>query len=193
MRKLGLFRHSEYVLDASSAINLCATGYIEDIVHTVPVRIAISTYVKNHEAIGILKLRDCNGIQRLAPIDLDRLIASGDLRLVYSQTRSIANTAIVLSAAGIRGMGEKISAAIALERGWGLVLDDKHATVKLAPQMPKVQMLTTLDLVKFWSEKQRLRNGLVREVLVNIRTRGNYIIPKDHRLYVWATSHVDPT
>ena len=189
MHNLDLFRHTRYVLDASSAINLYASGHMGDIIRSVPVRIAISTYVKDYEAQNILELPDCNGVQQSAPIDLDSLVSSGELELIFCETSSIASTVIVLSDAGIRGMGEKISGAIALENGWGLILDDKHATAKLTAHLPHIQMLTTLDLVKYWSEQRISNNGIVRQVLQNIRSRGNYIVPKDHLLHSWASSY----
>jgi hypothetical protein len=179
-------RHECVILDASSVINLYAMGCMAEIVRSLPARCAISRYVKEQEARAINEARDENGNRRRIPIDLNSLVEEGLLQICSHNSPSVANTIVVLARAGIRGMGEKISWAIALEKGWGVVLDDHNATTKLVAQMPHIQTLTTLDLLQYWASIQEVSEEVLRVALVNLRIRGNYHIPKRHHLYEWA-------
>ena len=184
-----LYHHQNYVLDASSAINLYATGYLPDILRFTPVSFAVSMFVKEREALHVLGAPDSNGQQECIPIDLDSLVSSGLLEAIRNDSHTIASHAIMFSKCGLRGMGEIISAAIAKEHGYGIVLDDKRATVKLEPLLPNVQILTTFDVVRLWAQGNCVSDTILREVLCNIRISGKYHIAKDHPLFNWVTSH----
>ncbi len=183
------FGHDCFILDASTVINLYATGRMPEIIRSLPVRCAISSFVKEKEALFVQEPGDEYGKRQRTPIELGDLIAAGLLEVCSHNSQSTANYVIVLADAGIRGMGETISAAIALDKGWGIVLDDRSASKKLLARFPSIQMLTTFHLIKFWADQESINKVVTAEVLNNIRVRANYDIAKDHLLFHWVTCH----
>ena len=154
-----------------------------------PVQFSVSRFVKEREARTVLAAPDNNGHQQCIPIHLEDLISDGLINVIDNLSTAVANNVIVLGSSGIKGMGEKISAALAMDRDWGLVLDDKRATAKLEPFLPHIQTLTTFDVLKFWALRHGVSNRTLREVFCNIRIRGNYRIGKDHPHFNWAKRH----
>ncbi|MCB9437334.1 MAG: hypothetical protein H6673_10140 [Anaerolineales bacterium] len=184
-------RHEYIILDASSVINLYATGYMPEIIRSLLARCAVSDYVKEREAQAVYGEPDKNGKRERIPIDWDMLIDEGILEICSINSPSVSNTIIVLASDGIRGMGEKISGAIAFKNDWGIVLDDHSATSKLAARMPHIQMLTTLDLLQYWVNSMTISDEILMAALINLRVRGNYIVPRNHHLYEWVAVYVD--
>ena len=168
------FRHEQYVLDASSVINLYGSGYMSDFLRCTPVRFAVSKFVKEREAKTVLEAPDNNGHQECIPIELGNMVSAGLLKVTENDSLAVSSNVIILGNSGIRGMGEIISAALAMENGWGIVLDDKGATIKLKSLLPHIQMLTTFDVVRFWAQRHSVCNTILREVLCRIR--GNFHI-----------------
>ena len=162
---------------------------MSEIFRESPVQFSVSSYVKEIEARTILAAPDNNGHRQCIPIHMEDLISEGLVDLIDNFSTAVANNVIVLASSGIKGMGEKISAALAMDHNWGLVLDDKRATVKLEPFLPHIQMLTTFDVLKFWALRHGVSNRTLHEVFCNIRIRGNYRIAKDHPHFNWVTSH----
>ena len=154
-----------------------------------PVQFSVSSYVKEREARTVLAAPDNHGHRQCIPIHLEDLISDGLVDMIDNLTTSVANNVIILGNSGIKGMGEKISAALAMDRDWGLVLDDKRATAKLEPFLPHIQMLTTFDVLKFWALRHGVSDETLREILCNIRIRGNYRIAKDHPHFNWVRRH----
>ena len=151
-----------------------------------PVQLSVSRFVKEREARTVLSAPDDNGHQQCIPIHLENLISEGLVEVIDNSSPAVANNVIVLGSSGIRGMGEKISASIAMDNDWGLVLDDKRATIKLKLLLPHIQMLTTFDVLKFWALRHDVSDETLREVFCNIRTRGNYRIARDHPHFNWV-------
>ena len=185
------FWHDCVILDASTVINLYATGRMPEIIRSLPVRCAISSFVKEKEALFVQEPGDEIGDRQRTPIELGSLIAAGLLEVCSHNSSPIANNIIVLADAGIRGMGETISAAIALAEGWGIVLDDRSASKKLLARFPDIQTLTTFHLIKYWADQESINKVVITEVLKNIRIRANYDIARDHPLFAWVSCHDD--
>ena len=183
------YRHGQYVLDASSVINLYGSRYMSEVLRFSPVQFAVTRYVMESEARSVLAEPDNNGYQQCIPIQLEDMTSEGLVEIIDDDSPAVANNVIVLGSSGIRGMGEKISAALAMENNWGLVLDDKRATVKLESLLPHIQMLTTFDVLKFWALRRGVCNSILRKVFCNIRIRGNYRIAKDHPHFNWVKGH----
>lgn len=183
------YRHDQYVLDASSVINFFGSGYMSEIFGGSPVQFSVSSYVKEREACTILSKPDNNGHRQCIPIHLEGLISEGLLAVIDNSSPAVANNVIILGSSGIKGMGEKISAALAMDNNWGLVLDDKRAMVKLEPFLPHIQMLTTFDVLKFWAIRHGICGSTLCDLLCNIIIRGNYRIAKDHPHFNWVKSH----
>ena len=189
MNTADYLQHEHYVLDASSVINLYASGHMFDIIRSLPAQFVVSNYVMDNEALHVLEAPDKDGLQECTPIDIRDMVSAGLLEIAENDSRSIASTVIVLSNSGMRGMGESITGALALENGWGIVLDDKRATNKLKAHLPHIQVLTTLHVVKFWVQQQNISSHLLKQILCKIRLRGRHLIARGHPLYAWAKGH----
>jgi hypothetical protein len=118
------------------------------ILQAAPTRFSVCSYVKDHEALGIFNGQIVNGKRQRTPIDLEPLINTGILDVVVHDLAIHSSHILVLAQAGISGMGEKISAAIALEKNWGIVTDDRHAHKKLTVLMPNCSAVEKLDRIK---------------------------------------------
>ncbi|MBE7512729.1 MAG: hypothetical protein HS103_07925 [Anaerolineales bacterium] len=184
------FQHECVICDACSVINLYATDRMGDILRAAPTRFAVCSHVKDKEALGVFNGQVIDGKRQRNPINLEPLITAGILDVAAHDWNIHANQIIVLSRAGISGMGEKISSAIALEKGWGIVTDDRHAHKKLTVLMPQTQILTTIDLVRHWANVENIGVDVLREVLEKIRIRGNAEPAQDHPHYAWIMSIV---
>jgi hypothetical protein len=108
------------------------------------------------------------------------------LEIVIPDWSILAPHIIMLANGGVRGMGEKISGAIANDKDWAIATDDRDAQRKLATLMPGTQVVTTLELVRNWADTENVTAGVLREVLSRIQVRGNYAFPSSHQLYEWA-------
>lgn len=164
-----------------------------DILQSAPTRFAVCSHVKDKEALGVFNGQVISGKRQRTPINLEPLISEGILEIAAHDWQIHANQIIVLGRAGISGMGEKISGAIALENNWGIVTDDRHAYQKLTVLMPRTQILTTIDLVRHWADMESVSLDVLRDVLEKIRIGGNAEPAEDHPHYAWVMSVVSTT
>ena len=177
------------VLDASIVINLRASGYLSEIVHSLPFRCLVARYVLDVEALYINEIPDEQGDRARTTIESDHVEDAGIVVVQHDESQSIANTIVLLANAGMSGIGENITAAIAVERRCGVAMDDKRATTVLRASFPDIPILTTFDLVKHWSTFADIDTAVVGDALRLIRLRGNFRIAKGHHLYSWVSEH----
>lgn len=157
-----------------------------DILRAAPVRFAVCSDVKDTEALAVNDGVDTDGNPKRTPVDLQPLVSAGLIEIVVPDWSIISPHIIMLAKGGIRGMGEKISGAIAHNKDWAIATDDRDAQRKLAALMPRTQIVTTLELVRNWADMENVTTDVLREVLSRIQVRGNYIFPSSHQLYGWA-------
>lgn len=188
-----VIKNERVILDASTVINLYATKRMTEIVRAVPAQCAVSTYVKQREALAVYEGAGIEGERKRIPIDLEHMIANKLLYLCDHNLSSITNRIVELAGEGIRGMGEKICAAIAIEYDWAVALDDYSATVKLNRLMPGMQTITSLDILKYWYDQEDVSVSELNEVLLNLQLRGNYVISKKHHLFYWEKKYLEIT
>ena len=179
-------KHECLVFDASTVINLYATDRMPEIIRALPARCTVSTYVKQREALVVYKHTNVVNERERVPINLDQMIDSKLLETCDHNTPSITNRIVELASSGIRGMGEKVCVAIAAEHDWGVALDDHSATSKINHLMPNMQTITSLDILKYWSEQENITVRELDQVLKKLQFCGNYSIPKRHHLFNWT-------
>jgi predicted nucleic acid-binding protein len=81
--------------------------------------------------------------------------------------------------------GESATCAIAVHRGWAIATDDKKAITFVKQMAPYLQVLSTLEIIKHWSEEASLDSSALRDVLNAIRVKGRYFPPQRHLLRSW--------
>jgi hypothetical protein len=87
--------------------------------------------------------------------------------------------------AAILDDGDSATAAIAVHRQWAMATDDKRAISFFRHETPQLQVLSTLEIVKHWSEEAGIDSQTLRGVLNLIRVKGQYMPPKSHPLQSW--------
>ena len=180
------FRRTEYTMDASSAINLYASGYMPEILGSLPVCCNISEYVSYEETKYIRGPADSSVDCSETPIDFGHLVDAGLLRISPNHTEKIAANVIVLANAGVVGMGEKLVAALAIEHDWGVIIDDIKAMKRLSIAVPQIDMITSFHLLKFWAEHLKVPSQDLAAALANIRHGAQFNISARHPMYSWV-------
>lgn len=160
------------------------------ILKAAPVQSVVCSFVKEKEALSVFDGIDSDGKPMRTPIDLDPLTQAGILDIVFPDWSLLSPHIVVLAKGGIRGMGEKISGAIARDKNWAIATDDRDAQRKFSRLMPNNQIVTTLDLVCHWANMENVADDVLREVLSKIRIRGKAELAKDHPLYSWAIKYL---
>ncbi|MEZ4510509.1 MAG: hypothetical protein R3C62_01415 [Chloroflexota bacterium] len=170
------------ILDASCIINLYASGFIEEILQSIPKTITVTAYVVDREALWIRKLTQ--GVSNKEPIQLQPLIDSGLLTIVDLTGDEEFNLHLYLSSK-IRDEGESRTGAIGLQRRWAIGLDDHKARRIFQETAVDATLLYTLDLVKHWAEVRFVAQDILTTALCNIRWKAAYAPRKANPYREW--------
>lgn len=181
------FNHESVILDASCLINLSASGQLRSIIAALPINVAVTHYVHVDEVLWEYAGPDDNVAQTKQPINLQPLIDQGYLQVV--DTESEAEALMLVNYAALMDDGEAITAAIAAHRNWAVAVDDRKARRVIAEHSPHIQILSTLDLVRYWAEILPCTQVELAQVLQQIRVRGKYIPHANHPQFDWWRAH----
>jgi predicted nucleic acid-binding protein len=169
------------ILDACTLINLHACRQMESIVDSIPGPVMIARQVYEECRLDPFEPDD----EIVERTDLIKLIERGSLTVVTSLTsaelNAFADFAIKLDD------GESATLALAVHRGWTVVTDDRAAIRELGGQAP---LLSTLDLVKTWSDTLDITRDVLAVTLADLRVRGRYVPSKSHPLRPWWDQHL---
>ena len=163
------FLHDGIVLDACCAINLCVCGQMEAILRSIPVRVAIATFVAYEE------VRRC---------DIRPFIEAGLLQVVEPETEEEAINVIAF-AADLGGDGEAYTGAIAIRWKWAIVSDERRVLNYFERQAPRLQRLTTPELLKYWADHTDPDAATIRQTVSAVVNEGNYTIGERHTCRTW--------
>ena len=179
-----IFKHHTIILDASCVISLYATRKMGEILQSLPPHIAIATYVAKIEAKYIRGDRKTDGTREKVPIDLSPYINKRLLKFVNLENEQEAQTVTHL-AKKIRGRGEIETAAIAINRQWGMVIDDRRARNLFQSEASNIQILSTLDLVRYWETSQQVKPLDVQNVVQNMEAYSSFFPKQSDPNYEW--------
>jgi hypothetical protein len=168
-----VFSHDCIILDACCAINLHMSGRMEEILKALPGDVALAIFVLDEEILRS---------------NLEPLIEQGLIRVVSPDSEAEENAFINFAAE--LDDGEAITGAIAMHRRWGIATDDRKARIVFARTNPRVQLLSTPELIKYWADTHKPSIEVIREVLRNIQTQARYKPPAAHALHAWWQSIV---
>lgn len=168
-----VFSHDCIILDACCAINLHASGHMENILKAIPGTVALATFVLDEEILrSNLQSFVKRGLIRTVSLDSE------------AEEISFVNFAVELDD------GEAVTGAIAMHRHWGVATDDRKAQRVFARSNPGLQLLSTPELLKHWADTHNPPLEVVREVLLNIQTQASYKPSTTHSLHAWWQSIV---
>ena len=173
--------HSHLVLDACCILNFCASGHFIEILKSIPTQVVVTKVVRDKELITLQSLKD---EENAGAIQFEKAIAQG-LILVVDFESELEEETFVNYAFELGDDGESATFAIAINRGWAIATDDKKATSFFQREAPHLQILSTLEIIKNWSEETNLFPTELRTVLFAIQTEGRYRPHKNHSLLSW--------
>ncbi|HET8522197.1 MAG TPA: hypothetical protein VFL82_03125, partial [Thermomicrobiales bacterium] len=81
-----------------------------------------------------------------------------------------------------KGDGEAMTIAVALARSWPIVTDDRKA-IRLIGGRTEVR--SSLALLKEWFERAAINDLDQRQIVHDLRDRGNYFPSANHPLRAW--------
>ncbi len=175
--------HDCIILDASCIISLYASGQMEDILRSIRKSVAVAAYVLNKEALWIYGGPDEDVKQAKEKIELQPFVDSGLLQIVTLdsevETETYVNLAIEIDD------GEAVTGAIAMHRGWGIGIDDKKARSLFQREGAHLQLVYTLELVKYWADIMDPSSETISRAVTRIQKRAAYEPGSKHPLYSW--------
>ncbi|NEQ99343.1 MAG: hypothetical protein F6K30_21990 [Cyanothece sp. SIO2G6] len=174
-------RHSHVILDTCCILNFCASGHFLDILKSIPAIVTVSDVVKTQE---LLTLKRVEGGESEGPSQFEQAIAKNLLTVVDFESDAEMETFIYYTAE-MGDDGESATSAIAFHRNWAIATDDKKAIKVLQKEAPLIQIVTTPDIIKHWSETTSLKAAELRKALQSIRITGKYMPPRQHPLLQW--------
>lgn len=177
------FQHETLILDASPLICLYASGHMKTVLASISKTITVAAYVKNVEVTHIYNQPVQGNEEPTESIDLQPIIADRLLSVVDLEDEQEAISVINLVA--LMGQGEAITGAIADTRKWAIGIDDRKARRIFAEQMPHLQLVMTLDLIRHWEATANPTSVTMKLVLENIRDRAQYKPKSNHPHYEW--------
>ncbi len=183
------FPHEHLILDACCVINLVASTHVEEIVTSLQAHVAIATYVQEQEVLSvggsIQSLGNSKGITELEILERRGL-------LTYEAPQDEAELVNYVNyAAAFGDDGEAVTCAIAVARRWAIATDDRKPINFLRRTVPHIPVVTTLDIIKYWSEQAQSSAANLSMVLRNISTYGRYNPSRGHHLYAWWLTHIN--
>jgi hypothetical protein len=158
-----------------------------DILESIPKSVTVAAYVRDKEALWIYGGPDENITQTKEPIDLQPFIQRGLLTIVSLDTEAEEN--IFVDFATTLDDGESITGAIALYRHWAIAADDKKAIKFFMRRTPQLQLITTLELVKYWIDTVQPAHNIALSAIRNMQLRAGYNPDSKHPGYSWWQSY----
>ena len=165
--------HSHVLLDACCVLNLCAAGQFLTILKSLPAEIVVTTVVQERELNTLQLLQE---EENDAVLEFQEAIAQGLLKVVDFESEEEEESFI--NYAAILDDGESATCAIAVQRKWAIATDDRKAISFIQKEAPYIQILSTPEIIKHWSEKQSIDSLVLSNVLNTIRIKGRYVPPK---------------
>jgi predicted nucleic acid-binding protein len=179
--------HSHVILDACCILNFCASGQLLPILKSIPAQVALTQVVQEYELKTLQRLE---GEDNEGASQLETAIAQ-DLLIVLDFESEEEVESFVNYAAVLGDDGESATCAIAVHRGWAIATDDKKAIAFFQQTAPYLQVLSTLEIIKHWSEEAALDSQTLRDLFNAIRVKGHYMPQKTHPLRGWWESLIN--
>jgi hypothetical protein len=149
--------HSHILLDACCVLNFCASDKLLAILQAIPVQVAVTQVVQERE---LNSLRRLEGEENEGATQFEEAIAQGLLKVVDFRSEEEAET-FVNYVFELGDDGESATCAIAIHRGWAIATDDKKAITFFQRQAPHLQILSTPEIIKHWSEESDLDSSVL--------------------------------
>lgn len=176
--------HRRLLLDACVAINLAATGGVEQIASTLQLTFAIPAQA----AAEVGYLRDIiDGEAVLSPINLSQFEPSQAVEILHLAP---AELALYIELAALVDDGEAATIAIAIKRDLDMATDDRRAR-RLCQERHLAEPLRTVALLHAYADAARLTDNRIRELITNVRDRASFQPARSDPELKWWHDHAD--
>jgi predicted nucleic acid-binding protein len=169
-------------LDACCAINLFATGRVQELVTELPHRFALVDVVKA-ESLYVRRGGLGDDAQDLVLVDWSPLVDAGQVVVLTLEGEAEENAFVELAAN--LDDGEAATCALAVSRGYAVATDDRRARSLLAARAPQLRVYSTLDIVRQWCDQRALGANEIAVLLQGLRERGRFLPPRHDPLRPW--------
>jgi predicted nucleic acid-binding protein len=177
-------KHSHLILDACCILNFSASGNLISIIKSIPAQVVITEVVRKQE---LKSLQSLENEENEGAIQLENAIQQGLLLVIDFESEAEEET-FVNYVFELGDDGESSTFAIAFHREWAVATDDKCAMTFFQKSVPDCQLLSTLEIIKYWSEDIKLDSTSLKTALNSIKVKGRYLPNKRHHLYSWWES-----
>ena len=160
------------IVDACCLINLDSSGQLLDIASIFSPPLAVCDIVTN-EITAIEQLAGDTGQALRSKLIEEFMLSDSELDLFVDYVFHMGDD------------GESATFAAAVSRNWSVATDDKAAIKFLRKRAPEIRIVSTLEIIRHWSETQGKTPEEVQRVLLAIRDKGRYFPGKGHLLYSW--------
>jgi len=173
--------HSPLLLDACCVLNFCASGQLLSIIESIPVQVAVTKVVQERELKTLQRLEEgeTEGILQFETAIAQSLLTIVDFEL-EAEVESFVNYAAILG-----DDGESATCAIAFHRGWVVATDDRGAMRFIRRELPHLEIISTLEIVKHWADKKCPEPSKLQDVLQKIKVKARYSPDRNHPLQGW--------
>lgn len=173
--------HSE-IFDACALINLYASSFMGEIISSRQARCCVVEQA-SQESLFIRRPSDVGASFDKEPVELAPYFNSGALQSVKLKTEAEKNSFVNLALQ--IDDGEAATIAIAISRQMKVITDDKKAVRILKQEAPSIACLSTLEVIKAWSDTLAIQPEQIKTALSNILKYANYRPGKGHPLFAW--------
>ena len=171
------------ILDASCIINFYASGFFEEIISSIKMDWKVAVYVYKHEVLSIYNYEKKEKEQ----IILEPYVTKKLIEIVYP-TDNETNEMVYFVSLNLDD-GEAYTLSIGKNRNWYIATDDKAALNKLI-SMNYPRLLTTPDIIKKWTENNKVSETNIKLCLNNIQYKGKYKPSKNSTNYDWWNQYI---
>ncbi|MCP5098743.1 MAG: hypothetical protein GY943_24595 [Chloroflexi bacterium] len=179
--------HNCMILDACCVMNLYASGKMEGIISSITESVAVTVYVMDVEALTVYEKSKSMSPDKKELIDLQPFLDEGCLFLADLDSNE-EKLAFIQFAALRLDDGEAMTLAIASSRNWAVATDDRAAQRIIKIQHKHIQTISTPEIIRHWNETTNPEAEILRQAIINIEQRANYLLGKRHPLFEWWQS-----
>jgi predicted nucleic acid-binding protein len=166
-------------IDASTLLNLFATGEIESILRSMPVQ----KFVCSMAASEVMYLRHEEADHAPELISIDPMVEQGLLTL--ARLESAEEEALFVQFAAKIDDGEAMSLALCVSRGYAFATDDRKARRIAASVAEPIPLVATSELVFHWFQSNDISPDRIREVLGAVELRARFRPWPEYPLREW--------
>jgi predicted nucleic acid-binding protein len=172
----------QVVIDACCTLNLLATGREVAIVRGLELRLFDTPQISG-EAMYLWTHPDSDGERTRESTSTAALREGGHLETLPLDTDTLVDAFV--AAAGRIKDADASCIALAGVMGLPLVSDDRKERRIARDMFPKIELISTLDLLKQASQRLAWSGEELTEIAQNLRWRGNFAVPKQDPAGSW--------